>query len=214
METTTQNKINYLKETKHLMKEVINRHGGTLTDASSFRSYINELNKLMAQEEWITFANISETNPGGTKIRWSGELDWAKPFVEQGIDYFADIYSSDTTDSSSYGLVAAFSNMSFMDDISSEYKIATLALGKWYTGALTLKQILQVSDGNGGVTTIAGELDLPLDCVSVGPAPNYKLTLNDSYLDVNIHGNKTVVATMGSMDLNDTIEMNKYSEEI
>lgn len=39
-------KLNYLKQTKNLIKQAINNKGGTLTDDSSFRSYADEINNI------------------------------------------------------------------------------------------------------------------------------------------------------------------------
>lgn len=47
METTTQNKINYLKETKNLMKTMLNNHGASITDATPFRQYITIMNNIL-----------------------------------------------------------------------------------------------------------------------------------------------------------------------
>lgn len=47
METTTQNKIDYLKETKSLMKTMLNNHGASITDTTPFRQYVNILQGLM-----------------------------------------------------------------------------------------------------------------------------------------------------------------------
>lgn len=44
---TIPDKFNYLKETKALLKELINKYGGNITDTTPFRDYVTELGKIL-----------------------------------------------------------------------------------------------------------------------------------------------------------------------
>ncbi len=53
----TIDKLNYLNETKGLIKEKLNNLGADITDDDTFRSYVEKINELYAEyptEEYIT----------------------------------------------------------------------------------------------------------------------------------------------------------------
>lgn len=78
MEKKTQDKINYLKETKNLFKEMLNSHGATITDNIPFRKYIDIMNNILYPpkvyaKETILKNHTIETTTLNLKTSGSGD---------------------------------------------------------------------------------------------------------------------------------------------
>lgn len=63
METTTQNKLNYLKETKSLMKAMLNSHGASIDDTIPFRKYIDVMNGILYPPKVVAKETILTNHP-------------------------------------------------------------------------------------------------------------------------------------------------------
>lgn len=88
---TTAEKIEYLNETKELIKQSLNDLGADIEDSNSFRSYVQKINTLY--EDWPkiteegTFLSLNSTQKGKMKIELKGNtLQDGTPTPDNPID--------------------------------------------------------------------------------------------------------------------------------
>lgn len=88
---TTAEKIEYLNETKELIKQSLNDLGADIEDSNSFRSYVQKINTLY--EDWPkiteegTFLSLNSTQKGKMKIELKGNtLQDGEPSPDSPVD--------------------------------------------------------------------------------------------------------------------------------
>lgn len=69
-------KIEYLKETKSMFKQWIIDNGGTVTDSTPFRDYVDIIDELLTSGPpkpvaWITLDQVSDSNKAKPCIKWA-----------------------------------------------------------------------------------------------------------------------------------------------
>lgn len=200
METTTQTKINYLKETKSQMMTMINNHGGTLTTTSTFRSYIDELDKLMGKDSsFIPISEVSETNPVIGTVKWTSPIRWNE---DQSFD-FSSVVSSSLDDYSSCVAFMFLISSNYVDVVPDDFQMIQLVLGKWLGDFLSVKMTISIKNpdpSSENQLVVVSEHDLPYDDFTIGPAPYYDITLNTNSLDLSVSRFELVLALPWSGD--------------
>lgn len=64
-------KLNYLKETKSMIKEVVNEYGGELTEQTAFRDYVPEIERLLQSGGGGT--GSGDSVPTGSVVGYTGD---------------------------------------------------------------------------------------------------------------------------------------------
>lgn len=177
-------KVEYLKETKSLFKEWINNNGGNITDTTTFREYVNIIDKILTEGpptpvEWQEIWSCSQDSPGGKQIRW---YDWDNG----NRDLY--VYCSTNIDSAVPGMPETYCTL-FTLTLENPYSMS-LVMGKfgdYGVDDITLKWVAQINNSTVIGSMDAGSPDTDYTVV-YHEGSSYTITLNSPLIVPDMYG--------------------------